>query len=186
VKVSPSGYTYTPNGYPDLKVLFGPAVVLGLPHGMDTTVEHVGSARSWQAANGRRRSAQAAPTARTVTLTWQSTLDRLWQVQGDKPTENEPDAIEVNSFPVYARGEAASTIRAFVERNAVNGTPVAYIPRGIDVSAGGSQPARGSHRSAGVVVGTLDPLWVVEHAGTGEEQRDEVVRLGALVLRELT
>ena len=186
VKVSPSGYTYTPNGYPDLKVLFGPAVVLGLPHGMDTTVEHVGSARSWQAANGRRRSAQAAPTSRTVTLTWQSTLDRLWQVQGDKPTENEPDSIEVNSLPVYSRGEAASTIRAFVDRHAANGTPVAYIPRGIDVSAGASQPARGPHRSAGVVVGTLDPLWVVEHAGTGEEQRDEVVRLGALVIRELT
>lgn len=186
VKVSPSGYTYTPNGYPDLKVLFGPAVVLGLPHGMDTTVEHVGSARSWQASNGRRRSAQAAPTARTVTLTWQSTLDRLWQVQGDTPTANEPDAIEVNSLPVYARGEAASTIRAFVDRHAANGTPVAYIPRGIDVSAGASQPARGPHRSAGVVVGTLDPLWVVEHAGTGEEQRDEVVRLGALVIRELT
>jgi len=186
IKVSPAGYTYTPNGYPDLKVLFGPAVVLGLPHGMDTQIENVGSARSFQAANGRRRSSQAAPMRRVVTLSWQSTLDRLWQVRGDKPTENDPDVILVGSSPVYSRGEAESTIRALVDRWSVTGTPVAYFPRGLDVSAGTSQPARGAKRAGGVVVGTLDALWTVEHGGTGEEQRDDVVRLGALVLTELT
>ena len=186
IKVSPTGYTYTPNGYPDLKVLFGPAVVLGLPHGMDTQIENVGSARSFQAANGRRRSAQAAPMRRVLTLSWQSTLDRLWQVRGDKTTENDPDVILVGSSPVYSRGEAESTIRALVDRWSVTGTPVAYFPRGIDVSAGTSQPARGAKRAGGVVVGTLDALWTVEHGGTGDEQRDDVVRLGALVLTELT
>lgn len=186
IKVSPSTYNYTPNGYPDLKVLFGPAVVLGLPHGMDTQIENVGSARSFQAANGRRRSSQAAPMRRVVTLSWQSTLDRLWQVRGDKPTENDPDVILVGSSPVYSRGEAESTLRALVDRWSVTGTPVAYFPRGLDVSAGTSQPNRGAKRAGGVVVGTLDALWTVEHGGTGEEQRDDVVRLGALVLTELT
>jgi hypothetical protein len=42
------------------------------------------------------------------------------------------------------------------------------------------------HRAGGVIVGTLDPLWTVEGAGRGYEQKTEIVRLGALRITELT
>jgi hypothetical protein len=41
-------------------------------------------------------------------------------------------------------------------------------------------------RQLGSIVGTLDPTWTIDHAGSGEEQRNEVVRLGTLTITELT
>jgi hypothetical protein len=186
VRVAVSGgIGQTPTGKHSLKVLAGPCVVLGLPHGNDTQMEHEAQPRSFEAPNGRRRTAQAAPARRVVTLTWQSTLDRLWQVQGY--SGNEPDVIAWDTLPLYSRGEAASTLRACVERWAAAGTPVLYLPR-VDITGESATFPQTwvQHRAGGVIVGTLDPLWTVEGAGRGLEQKTEIVRLGALTITELT
>jgi hypothetical protein len=42
-----------------------------------------------------------------------------------------------------------------------------------------------AQRAGGLIVGTLDPTWTVEHVGRQDEQRTDVVRLGALTITEL-
>jgi len=177
------GVDQTPTGKHSLKVLAGPCVVLGLPHGNDTQIEHEARPRSFETPNGRRRITQAAPARRVVTMTWQSTVDRLWQVQGNGG--NSPDVIAWDTQPLYSRGEAASTLRACVERWAADGTPVLYLPR-VDIEGATMPQTWVDHRAGGVVVGTIDPMWTVETAGRGLEQNTEIARLGAIRLTELT
>ncbi len=187
-----SDIAQTPDGAHRLKVLAGPCVVLGLPNGNDTQIEYEAQPRTFEAVNGRRRTTQAAPSRTVVNLTWQSTMDRLWQVQGS--VTNDPDVIAWDDLPLYSRGEAASTLRACVERWAAAGTPVLYLPRvtvTLDPWEGAPDGAEFpqtwvDHRWGGAVVGTLDPMWTVENAGRGYEQYTEIVRLGALRITELT
>lgn len=187
-----------PEGFYDFKLLAGEAYLLGEPHGLDTSEQLVGYARSFRGENGQRWSEQAAPSERVVTLTWQASADMLDQVQGSNvgawPSSStsglaSPDYVAwVNGgTAAYSRGEAATTIRALVDRWAASGTPVAYCPfygRAALSAYGAFTMLAG--RQLGSIVGTLDPTWTIDHAGSGEEQTNQVVRLGSLTITELT
>jgi hypothetical protein len=187
-----------PTGFYDWKLLAGEAYLLGEAHGLDTTEQLTGYSRGFRGENGQRWAEQAAPSERVVTLTWQASADMLDQVQGDaigawisSPPSGvaNPDFVAFTNGggAAYSRGEAASTLRALVDRWAASGTPVAYCPfysRAILGSAGVFGMLAG--RQLGSIVGTLDPTWTIDHAGSGEEQRNEVVRLGTLTITELT
>ena len=187
-----------PEGFYNWKLLAGEAYLLGEAHGLDTTEQLTGYSRGFRGENGQRWAEQAAPSERVVTLTWQASADMLDQVQGDgigawiaSPPSGvaNPDFVAFTNggTAAYSRGEAASTLRALVDRWAASGTPVAYCPfysRAILGSAGVFGMLAG--RQLGSIVGTLDPTWTIDHAGSGEEQRNEVVRLGTLTITELT
>lgn len=187
-----------PEGFYECKVLAGEAYLLGEPHGLDTSEQLVGYARAFRGENGQRWSEEAAPSERVVTLTWQASADMLDQVQGSGigawPSSStsglaSPDYVAwfTGGAAAYSRGEAASTIRALVDRWAASGTPVAYCPfygRAAFSAYGVFSMLAG--RNLGSIVGTLEPTWTVDHAGSGEEQTNEVVRLGSLTITELT
>lgn len=179
-----SGYGALPDGVHEAKVLCGPAYLLGKPHGVDTTREYRANRREWVGESGLRLYAESAPPEQVVTLTWQSSLDKLGQARGT--FSGGPDYLRGwtgSGSPAYSRGEAESTIRALVERWSAEGRAVAYVPMYDRASIG---QALRFQRQNGAMVGTLEPSWLVEHVGPQQEQVSDVVRLGALTIRELT
>jgi len=176
-----SSYRDLPESYHDGKILIGPAYYLGLKHGQDSTRQYDTPARTASGESGLRYTGRAAPSLQTVTLTWQSTLDRLTQARGAYAGGPDYEAAWSGGDPAYTRGGMESTIRGLVERWSATGQPVAYIPSY-------TRSAAEKHlyqRAGGLVVGTLDPTWTVEHVGRQDEQRTDVVRLGALTITEL-
>lgn len=179
-----AGFGDLPGGVHTGKVLLGPAYLLGKPHGVDSTREYRAPRREFVGESGIRLYGASAPAEQVVTLTWQSSLDKLGQARGTRI--GGPDYMRAwtgSGDPAYSRGEGESTIRALVERWSATGRAVAYVP--MYDRAAGDQALR-LQRQAGVVVGTLDPTWLVEHVGPQQEQVSDVVRLGALTIRELT
>jgi hypothetical protein len=176
-----SSYRDLPESVHGAKLLIGPAYYLGLKHGQDSTRQYDTPTRTEAGESGLRYTGRAAPSVQTVTLTWQSTLDRLNQARGTYSGGPDYEAAWSGGDPAYTRGGMESTLRGLVERWSANGTPVAYIPS-YTRSAAEKHLAQ---RAGGLIVGTLDPTWTVEHVGRQDEQRTDVVRLGALTITEL-
>jgi hypothetical protein len=177
-----SSYRDLPESVHGAKLLIGPAYYLGLKHGQDSTRQYDTPTRTASGESGLRYTGRAAPSTQTVTLTWQSTLDRLAQARGTYAGGPDYEAAWSGGDPAYTRGGMESTLRGLVERWSATGTPVAYIPS-YTRSAAEKHLAQ---RAGGLIVGTLDPTWTVEHVGRQDEQRTDVVRLGALTITALT
>ena len=176
-----SSYRDLPESVHDGKILIGPAYYLGLKHGQDSTRQYDTPTRTAAGESGVRFTGRAAPSVQTVTLTWQSTLDRLTQARGAYSGGPDYEAAWSGGDPAYTRGGMESVLRGVVERWSATGRPVAYIP---SYTRSGAEKHL-YQRAGGLVVGTLDPAWTVEHVGRQDEQRTDVVRLGALTITEL-
>lgn len=190
LRVGIAGFANVPGDKSSIKILIGPAVVLGDAHGKDTTHEYRANGRAYAADNGQRWAARSAPASRVVSLTWQASADRLDPVHGAAnigiAAAANPDYIGAwnGGAPAYSRGEMASTLAALVQRWAADGVPVLYLPY-TQRSASGDIPLIYGRRY-GSIVGTLSPTFTIEHANSGEEMVSEVVRLGSITIEELT
>jgi len=117
---------------------------------------------------------------RQTTATWQTHTEK----RSDEPIKRSRDHVcaSPGGTPIQAEGQQGGVLRALLERWESEGTIVLYVPR-YDRTKQADLILEGW--AGGAILGTVEGPWTEEHAGHGEEGRDELVRLGAIKIKEL-
>jgi hypothetical protein len=161
----------------------GPAYVLGFSHGLDAAWTVEVPREEAEMRDGARWSTSPAPKRRIVELTWAQSMEVTRQIRGASVAPDYVQAWASTGDPAHSVGEQHATIAALVGRWSGAGTPVAYGTYDRSDAPSGTTDITVFRR--GWLVGTLEPTWTWEHAGHGEEELDEALRLGQLTVREL-
>ncbi len=168
-----------PSGAYYLKACVGPVRVLH-PQSRSTVHSTQPQREVVEGESGTRSMRRSGPTIETIDVTWQQDL-YPWRYQTH--VDSAPDHVQdAAGATVWQAGEDPTTLAGIVDRHYADGVPVVFVPWW---TIGLPAAIYELGRTNGARLCTIETPWTVEHAGYGDEQYNDTLRLGMMQLRTI-
>ncbi len=190
ITLNPNGYGVPSDGYYSArKVMFGRIRMLGRKWSRSGDMTIADASETYQTRSGSRRSVQVAQREPVRRFDWMGGVggELMKPVRG---TTNDPDYRTLNDDATYgvaeyALGELPELLRGLMDETQGPVQPVVVIPYLIRQSTLDKAVWYTYQRCRGTFYGVLESAYATEHAGRGDEQVDERMRVRQMTFREV-